>query len=107
MIIKLLVTARRAETLQVFGRRAGVEVHREELTLDQVGLRRQPQPDRNVSLAHREIELLLGGHQRDADIRIKLEEFAEPRGQPMHAEADRRLYLQFAMRLLAAVGELG
>src|SRR3954447_5140208 len=107
MIVEFLVTPRRTEALQVFGGRAGVEVHREELTLDQVRLRWQPQPDRNVSLAHREIELLLGGHQRDADIWIELEEVAEPRGEPMHAQPDRRLHLQFAMRLLAAIRELG
>ena len=86
MVIEILVAARRAEALEIFRRRVGVEVHGEQLALDQVGLRRQPQPDRNVGLAHREIELLLGGHQRDADVGIEFEEFAEPRGEPVHAE---------------------
>jgi hypothetical protein len=101
MVIEILVIARCAEALEIFGRRVGVEVHREQLALDQVGLRRQPQPDRNVGLAHREIELLLGREQGDADVGIEFEEFAEPRGQPMHAETDGGLHLQFAVRLLA------
>ena len=107
MIVEFLVAARRAEALEILRRRAGVEVHGEQLALDQVGLRRQPQPDRDVGLAHREIELLLGGQQRDADVGIELEKFAEPRREPVHAETDGGLHLQFAMRLLAAVGQLG
>ena len=38
---------------------------------------------------------------------IKLGEFAEPRGEPMHADARRRRHLQIAVRPLAAVGQLG
>ena len=107
MIVEFFVAARRAEALQIFRRRAGMEVHREQLALDQVGLGRHPQPDRDVRFAHREIEFLLGGQQRDADVGIKFEEFAEPRCQPVHAKADGRLHLQLAMRLLARVGQLG
>ena len=87
-MVEILVAARRAEALEIFRRGVGVEVHGEQLALDQVGLRRLAQPDRDVGLAHREIELLLGGQQRDADVGIEFEEFAEPRRQPMHAEAD-------------------
>ena len=65
-----------------------MEVHREQLALDQVGLRRQAQADRHVGLAHGEVELLLGGDQRDADVGIEIEELAEPRGEPVHADAD-------------------
>ena len=57
------MAARRAEALEIFGRRVGVEMHREQLALDQVGLGRLAQPDRDVRLAHREIELLVGGDQ--------------------------------------------
>ena len=107
MIVELLERARRAEALEIFGRGVGVEMHREQLALDQVGLRRLAQPDRDVGLAHGEVELLVGGDQRDADVGIEVEEFAEPRRQPMDAEAGRGRDLQLAVRLLAAVGELG
>src|SRR6476646_3829061 len=86
MVIEVLVAARRAEALQIFRRCVSMKVHGEQLALDEVGLRRQPQSYRNVSLAHREIELLLGGQQCDADVRIEFEEFAEARGEPIHAE---------------------
>ena len=82
-------------------------MHREQLALDQVRLRRRAQPDRDVGLAHREVELLLGRDQGEADVGIEVEELAEPRGQPMHAESRRRVDPQFPVRLLAAVGELG
>jgi hypothetical protein len=36
-----------------------VEAHREQLALDQVGLRRLAQPDRHVGFAHRQVELLV------------------------------------------------
>ncbi len=56
-----------------------MEVHREQLALDQVGLRRLAQADGDVGLAHRQIELLVGRDQGDADVRIELDELAEPR----------------------------
>ncbi len=87
MIVEIVVRARRAEALEIFGRGIGVEMHREQLALDQVGLRRLAQADRDVGLAHREVELLVGGEQRDADVGIEIEEFAEPRREPMHADA--------------------
>ena len=82
-------------------------MHREQLALDQVGLGRLAQADGDVGLAHREVEFLVGGDQRDADFRIEVEEFAEPRRQPVHADAGRGGHLEFAVRPLAAVGELG
>ena len=84
-----------------------MEAHREQLALDQVGLRRLAQPDGHIGLAHREVELLVGGDQRDVDIGIEVDEFAEPRRQPMHADAGRGLHLEFAVRPLLAVGQLG
>ena len=107
VVVELLQRARRAGALEVFGRGIGVEVHREQLALDQVGLGRLAQPDRDVGLAHGEVELLVGGDQRDADVGEQIHEFAEPRRQPMDAHAGRGRHLQLAMRLLAAVGELG
>ena len=79
--------ARRAEALEIFGRGVGVEVHREQLALDQVGLRRLAQPDRDVGLAHGEVELVVGQDQRDADVGIEIEELAQPRRQPVRADA--------------------
>ena len=84
-----------------------MKVHREQLALDQVGLRRLAQPDRHVGLAHGEIELLVGGEQRDADVGIEVEELADPRRQPVDADAGRGGDLQLAVRPLAAVGQLG
>jgi len=84
-----------------------MKVHREQLALDQIGLRRLPQTNGDVGLAHGEVELLVGGQQRDVDFRIKLDEFAEPRRQPMDADARRRGHAQVAVRPLAAVGQLG
>ena len=107
VLVELLVRARRAEALEIFRRRVGVEMHREQLALDQVGLRRLAQPDGDVGLAHGEVELLVGGDQRDVDVGIEIEELAEPRGEPMHADADRGGHLEFAVRPLAAVGQLG
>ena len=64
-------------------------MHREQLALDQVGLRRLAQADRHVGLAHGEIEFLVGGDQRDVDVGIEVDELAEPRREPMHADAGR------------------
>ena len=38
---------------------------------------------------------------------IEIDELAEPRREPMHADARRRRHAQIAVRPLAAVGELG
>ena len=107
MFVEFFVSARRAEALEIFGRGVGVEMHREQLALDQVGLGRLAQADGDVGLAHRQIEFLVGGDQRDVDIGIKIEEFAEPRREPMHADAGRGRHFEFAVGPFAAVGELG
>ena len=107
VLVEFLVRARRAEALEIIGRGIGVEMHREQLALDQVGLRRLAQADGDVGLAHRQIELFVGGDQRDVDVGIKIEEFAEPRREPMHADAGRGRHFEFAVRPLAAVGQLG
>jgi len=41
-------------------RRIGVEMHGEQPTLDEIGLRWLPQPDRDIRFAHREIKLFIG-----------------------------------------------
>ena len=107
VLVELFVRARRAEALEIFRRRIGMEMHREQLALDQVGLGRLAQADGDVGLAHREVELLVGGDQGDVDVGIQLQELAEPRRQPVHADAGRGRHFQLAVRPLAAVGELG
>ena len=107
MSVEIVERPRRAESLEIFRRRVDVEVHREQLALDQVGLGRLAQPDRDVGLAHGEVELLVGGEQRDVDFGIQVDEFAEPRREPMDADARRRRHPQIAVRPLAAVGQLG
>ena len=84
-----------------------MEAHRKQLALDEIGLRRLTQPDRHVGFAHRKVELFVGGQQREVDVGIEVDEFAEPRGEPMHADAGRCLHLEFAVRPLLAVGQLG
>ncbi len=107
MRVELVERARRAEALDVFRRAVGVEAHREQLALDQVGLRRLAGADRDVGLAHRQVEFFVGDDQRDPDLRIERGEFAEPRDQPVDAERRRRGDLEVAARPLAAVGQLG
>ena len=84
-----------------------MEVHGEQLALDQIRLRRLAQTNGNVGLAHGEVELFVGGDQRDVDFRIEIEEFAEPRRQPVHSDAGRGRDLELAVRPFAAVGEFG
>jgi hypothetical protein len=84
-----------------------MEADREQFSLDQVRLGRLAGADRHVSLAHRQIEILVGDDQRDADIRIERGELVEPRDQPVDAERRRGGDLEVAARPLAAVGELG
>ena len=98
---------RRVETLEIFRCRAGMEFHREELALNEVGLRRLAHADADVGLPHREIEFFVGDEELDVNVGIKLDEFAEPRNEPVHAEARRRGDAQVAIRPFAAVGQLG
>ncbi len=105
--VEFVERARRAEALDVFRRAVGVEAHREQLALDQVRLRRLAGADRDVGLAHRQIEFLVGHDQRNPDLRIERGEFAEPRDQPVDADAGRGGDLEVAARPLAAVGQFG
>ena len=82
-------------------------MHGEELALDQVGLGRLAQPDGHVGRSHRQIELLVGGDQREMNVGIKLDELAQSRREPMHADAGRSGQSQLPVRPFAAVGELG
>ena len=107
VLVEIGERLRRAEPLEIFRRREGVELHRKQLALDEIGLRRLAHADADVGLAHRQVEFLVGDEQVDADLGIELDEFAEPRDQPVHAEARRGGDAQVAVRPLAAVGQLG
>ena len=107
MGVELVERAGGAEALDVFRRAIGVKTHREQLALNQVGLCRLAGADRDVGLAHRQVELLVGDDQRNSDLRIKCGEFAKPRDQPVDADARGRRDLEVSARPLPAVGELG
>ena len=46
------------------------------------GWRGPAQAERHVGLAHGEVELLVGQDQLDLDVRVEVEELADPRRQP-------------------------
>src|SRR6266849_7568821 len=79
----------------------------EQLALDQIGLGWLAQPDRDIGFTHREIELFIRREQRDVDIRIEVDKFAQSRGKPMYPDADGRGHPEFPVRALAAVREFG
>ena len=67
-----------------------MEVHREQLALDQVGLRRLAQADGDVGLAHGEVEFFVGQDQLTLDLRIEVQKFVRARGgSQCDADADR------------------
>src|SRR3974390_857064 len=82
VLIEIFERARRAEALEIIRRTVNVEMHREQLALYQIRLRWLAQADGGVSFAYRQIELVVSGDERDVDIGIKIEEFAEKRREP-------------------------
>ena len=80
---------------------------REQAALDQVRLRRAPQPDGDVRLAHGEVEFLVREDELDAHVGIEVEELGDPLRQPDRAEADGGRHLEFAGRPLARLDEAG
>ena len=94
-----------AELLDIFGRGIDVVMHGEELALNEIGLHRPAQPDRDVGLAHGEIELAVIEQQGHLDLRIEIGEFGQMRRQPHRAQADGRGDAQFARRLVLRIHE--
>src|SRR6266576_3926834 len=106
MRVEFIEGARGAEALDVFRRAIGVEADREQLALNEIGLGRLAGADRDIGLAHRQIEILVGDDHGNPDFRIKCCEFVEPRNQPVDAKRWWRRDLEVAARPLAAVGQL-
>ena len=73
------------------------------MPLHQVRLLRRMHADRHVSLTHGQIQVAVVEQQRHRDVRILLQEVAQPRCQPRRAEADRRRHLEPSGRLLLAL----
>ena len=105
MVVEILDLARLRAALQVVGRRIGVEMHGEQPAPDEVGLHRLAQAQRDVRLAHAEVEILVRQQKLQLHFRIKLDEFAEPRREPVRAETERGRHPQIAVRLLPAVDQ--
>ena len=97
----------RAETLEVIRRGVDVEMHREEAAADEIRLHRRAQPQRDIGLTHRKVELVVGEDHLQLDVGVEIEKFGQARRQPFPAKRDVGGNLQFAIRLLAAVRERG
>jgi len=80
-------------------------MHGEQAAPDEVGLARFAQAQRDVGLAHPEVELLVRQQELKLHLRIKLDEFAEPRREPVGPEPERGGDAELAGRLLAAVDQ--
>ena len=106
MLIEIFERARGTEALEIVGRRISMEMHGEQLALNEIRLRRLAQADRHIRLPHGEVELLVAGDQREAHFGIEVDELAQPRREPMHADTRARRHLELAVRFLPAVGEL-
>ena len=62
-------------------------MHREQLALDQVGLNGRAHAERQIGLALGKIQFLVVHHQMHFHVRILGQELAQPRQQPIGADA--------------------
>ena len=62
--------------------------NRDQRPLDEVRLMRRMEADRHVGLAPRQVDIVIGEHQRHLDIGIKLDEVPHLAREPGRAEAD-------------------
>ena len=81
MVVEILDLARLRRRLEIVGRSIGMEMHGEEPAPDKVRLHRLAQAERHVGLAHREVEIVVRQQKLQFDLRIELDEFAEPRAR--------------------------
>src|SRR5665213_2940768 len=70
MTVEFFQRPRGAEVLDVFSRTVGVETHREQFALNEIRLGWLARADRDIGLAHRQIEFFVGDDQRYPDLRI-------------------------------------
>ena len=105
MLVEIFDLARLGVLSQIVGRGVGVEMHCEQPAADQVRLARLAQAQRDVCFPHSEIEVVVRQQQLQLDFRVEVDELAEPRGEPIGAEAKGGRDPQFAVRLLPAVDE--
>jgi hypothetical protein len=98
---------RLAEALQIGGRGEDMEVHGEELALDQVRLGRGAQPDRDIRLPHGHVEFAVVEDEFKPDSRMNVYELVDARRKPCRAKAYRGRDAQHARRLPARIDELG
>src|SRR5215213_1946721 len=96
---------RLAEFLDVTVGGIGMIVDGEQAPLDQVRLSRPPQPNGNVGLPHRQVQLVLGEDQLDADLGVKIKKFRDALGQPDATNPHSGGDLQFPGRSLAGLGD--
>ena len=118
MAIELGRALRLAVCDQIVGRAVDVGMHRHQATLDQVGLGRTVQADRDVGLPHAEVHLAVGDDERERYLGIAVEELTQMRGEPERPDPDgsadpkearrdvpalaqRRLHRRHALRELA------
>ncbi len=104
-MVEILRPVRRAVLLQIIRRRIDMDPHGQQMALHEVGLARRRQADRDVGLAHREVELAVVDHHADLYVRVELEELANPRRQPARAEGDGGRDLERAFRAVLQLGE--
>ena len=105
MLVQLADRRRLTVFVDVGRRRIDVEMHREELALDQIWLQRLAQPDRAISLAHGQVQFLIGQDELEVDLRIELEEFGNALRQPPGAEPYGGGDAQQARRSVLGLGQ--
>src|SRR5215470_374284 len=105
MFIECVDRFGRTEAADILGGSVGVQLHVEEGATNEVALLRLAGPDGDVGGPHGDGDLLVAEDQLDADLRIELEELAQPLRDPNGAEADRRRDPEVARWLGGGVGE--
>ena len=80
-------------------------MHGEQPAADEVGLHRLAQAQRDVGLAHADVEVVVGQQKLQLHLGKQFDELAEPRRQPVGAEHERGGHPQLAVRLFAAVDQ--
>src|SRR5436190_4455089 len=82
-------------------------MHREELALNEIRLDRTAQTNRDISFAHRKIELAIVEQHGYANLRVELHEFRDARREPHRAHGHRGGDPQLAGRLVLGIHEAG